>query len=280
MSFTKSCSKPLITMNTSAKFVDFKEVKASVNILQVLKHYGFLESLKKEPPGYAGPCPFCESTGRAFRASEEKNCFNCWNCKAKGNVLDFVQQRESCTIRNAALKLVDWFNLGGSSVPVSPKKKNKQEKGGTKAKKKEGGKPTTLGFTLKLDSEHPWFEEAGVSPETVSEFGLGFCDKGILEGCIAFPIHDADQGLVGYAGYDLSSPSDGETPQWRYPKNLPLDEVIYNISRIDPSVRGAVALAFDPLDLVRKWQKGEKRAVAILGGTVSRSQLLILESLL
>jgi len=45
-------------------------------------------------------------------------------------------------------------------------------------------------------------------------------------------------------------------------------------------VRGAVALAYDPLDLVRKWEEGDRRVVAILGSSISRSQLLILESLL
>ena len=270
-------------MSTSTKFVDFREVKASVNIVQVLNHYGILETLKKEPAGYAGPCPFCESDGRAFRASEEKNCFNCWSCQAKGNVLDFVQQRESCTIRGAALKLVDWFNLRSSSETQSSKSRKTPRKKNSGEKKQSGGesiKPKKLGFTLNLNPEHPWFEEVGLSPETVSEFGLGYSDKGVLEGCIAFPIHDQEQRLLGYAGYDLSKSGQSVESPWRFPKQLSLAELVFNLSRIDPSTRGPIVLAYDALDLVQKWQAGEKRITAMLDGKISRSQLLILESLL
>ena len=45
-----------------------------------------------------------------------KNAFNCFSsdCKAKGNVLDFVAAMEHCTVKDAALKLADWFKVGES----------------------------------------------------------------------------------------------------------------------------------------------------------------------
>lgn len=284
--YQESCSKPHITMSTSvsqSKFVNFQEVKASVNITQVLDHYGLLESLKREPSGYAGPCPFCDSSSpRPFRASEEKNCFNCLSCKTGGNVLDFVKVYEDCTIREGALLLQDWFNLE-TKAPSRRKASNRkatsrQSSRPVSAKPKEPS-PKPLGFTLELDSEHEWFEQVGIEPATVAEFGLGFCAKGVLEGCIAFPVHNQDHQLLGYIGYELTADPQPPEWQWRTPKQLDVSGVVFNASRTDPTGEGELVLATDPVDLVIRWQDGEKRVVALLGDTISATHVKILESL-
>lgn len=277
---TESYSKPLITMKeTNANFVDFKEVKASVTMSQILEHYGLLESLKKESKGYAGPCPFCGSNGRSFRATDGIG-FHCFSCKAKGNLLDFVQLKENCQVRSAALKIVSWFNLqrGEPSLPPAKSKGRKKKKKGTKKGKKTEKSAKPLAFTLKLDAKHPWLREAGIKPETVAEFGLGYCSKGQMEGCIAFPIHDLNHNLVGYAGYHLESVTDPDFT-WKFPPQLDLSQVVYNCSRTDPTGPGDLILSQDPLDLVHRWQSGECRTVALLDKALSKAQVTILESL-
>jgi len=70
----------------------------------------------------------CSSTTNASRSlpplprtlktdsATSKNAFNCFSdvCKARGNVLDFVAAMEKCSIRDAALKLQEWFKVGKS----------------------------------------------------------------------------------------------------------------------------------------------------------------------
>lgn len=284
--FQSSLSKPLITMSTQqlpSKFVNFTEVKASVNITQILDHYHLLDDLKREPSGYAGSCPFCDSgSPRPFRASEEKNCFNCLSCKTGGNILDFVVEMEDCTIRESALQIQEWFDLETkSSSSRKPRKKHASKK---KAKKSEvtpsepkRSKP--LGFTLELDDQHKWFEENGIDPETVDEFGLGFCPKGVLQGCIAFPVHDEKFQLAGYVGYDLSKSEQEDEYPWIFPKQLVTTRLIFNFPRTDPTGEGELVLARDPLDLILRWQDGDRRIVALLDDSISAVQVKLLESL-
>jgi len=54
----------------------------------------------------------------------EKSVFHCFSCQAKGNILDLVAAVEKCSVRDAGLKLQQWFNLAGGNSgaerPSSP----------------------------------------------------------------------------------------------------------------------------------------------------------------
>jgi DNA primase len=59
----------------------------------------------------AGLCPF-HGPGKSrdpFRVSLSKNNWHCFQCDRGGNVLDFVAERESVGIREAALTIQQWF---------------------------------------------------------------------------------------------------------------------------------------------------------------------------
>jgi DNA primase len=58
-----------------------------------------------------------------------------------------------------------------------------------------------LDFELQsLDPKHPYLYERGFTDETIEHFGTGFCNRGMLKGRIAIPLHDPQGQLVGYAG--------------------------------------------------------------------------------
>ena len=48
--------------------------------------------------------------------------------------------------------------------------------------------------------DHPYLKERGFTDETIRHFGLGFCNRGMLKGRIAIPLHDPQGQLVGYGG--------------------------------------------------------------------------------
>src|ERR1035441_8591047 len=134
-------------METS--WVDFKAIKEAVTLGQVLDRYGV--KLKRIGKELCGPCPIHQGDGtRSFHANTEKNAFHCFSCQAKGNVLDFVAAMEKCSVRDAALKLKDWFPVSGSGSipapdgsPVADSQLAKEEVG-------ERGEPNKpLGFQLK-----------------------------------------------------------------------------------------------------------------------------------
>ncbi len=73
-------------------FVNFRQVKEAVTILQVLDRYGVTETLKRSGDSLRGPCPVHKGGNpTAFRVSVSKNCWNCFGaCQGGGNILDLV----------------------------------------------------------------------------------------------------------------------------------------------------------------------------------------------
>src|SRR5256885_1983034 len=91
-------------------WVDFRAIKKAVSIEQVLTRYNVLGDLKGGGSELRGRCPIHEGEGEdAFRVNVTKNCFHCFSCKARGNVLDLVAAMEQCSVREAGEKLQDWF---------------------------------------------------------------------------------------------------------------------------------------------------------------------------
>src|SRR4051812_46562163 len=106
-------------------WVDFRAVKAAVNIQAVLDHYQ-VGGLRKNGDELRGRCPIHGGKeSDSFHANTQKNNFNCFaaSCKAHGNVLDLVAAVEKCSVRDAALKLAEWFQVSvpDSGVPAEKK---------------------------------------------------------------------------------------------------------------------------------------------------------------
>ncbi len=95
------------------QYVDFKTVKTSVSILQILDHYQLTNTFKRNGDSLTGPCPLHGGQSPTqFRVSLSKNCWNCFSeCKHGGNILDFVARKENISIRDAAIRISEWFGL-------------------------------------------------------------------------------------------------------------------------------------------------------------------------
>ena len=214
-------------------FVNFEAVKAAVNITQVLERYGLAEQFKKTNNGdtWSGPCPIHQGTNPTqFRVSVSKNCWHCFSgdCHAHGNVLEFVSRMENISITEAARKLAEWFQVNAEWKPDTGRREKAVRteavespaaeeapaprpaaKAVTRpasqieplAKADEIGGNKKLNFALQnLDAAHPYLTERGLTPETIAEFGLGFCAKGSMKDRVVIPIRNPSGELVAYAG--------------------------------------------------------------------------------
>jgi DNA primase len=164
-------------------FVDFKTVKEQAPIMEILKRYGLAEAFKKSGRQLIGQCPFHQGHKGTFKVDPDKESWYCFKCKEGGDTLTLVARFEECDIREAALKLVDWFNLNPGTPPGRPEPANNDE-----------SMPATvitenppLPFELDLDPDHPWFERNGITAEAIAHFGLGYCQpetSGRLPGAV------------------------------------------------------------------------------------------------
>ena len=114
-------------------WVDFKTVKQTVSMVQVLARYG-VTMRKVSAASLRGRCPLpchgSKDSRQSFTVNTAKNVWSCLSasCVAArggskgGNTLDFTAAMEACTVRDAALKLADWFGIptSGSVQPGEP----------------------------------------------------------------------------------------------------------------------------------------------------------------
>jgi DNA primase len=271
-----------------SQFVDFKAVKAAITMEQILGHYGLLDKFKRGTDSLNGPCPIHNgSNPTQFRVSVSKNIWNCFSeCKHGGNVLDFIAEMEDVTIHGAALKAIEWFKLDAKEMSAKSDKEDAGETEDAPAQKPAAKRPATpaattteksvpntpLKFRLdKLEREHPYLmQERGLSLETIVDFGVGFCSKGMMADRIAIPIHNAKGEVVAYAGRFTGEPPEG-TPKYKLPQGFRKSQELFNLDR---AVRepGPLFIVEGFFDCMKLHQHGCKKVVALMGSTLSATQ--------
>jgi DNA primase len=273
-----------------SKFVDFKAVKAAVNIEQVLEHYVLLDKFKRSGDSLSGPCPIHKgSNPTQFRVSLSKNVWNCFSeCKHGGNTLDFIARMENVSIHAAAQKAIEWFHLDSDAMSANSGEDEEHQAGNPKS---EGGQAQTparakpapepeksvpnkpLKFRLeKLKQDHPYLAERGLTPETIVEFGLGFCEKGTMEGRIAIPIHNAGGEVVAYAGR-FPGESGEDTPKYKLPAGFRKSQEMFNFHRaVKESKEKPLVIVEGFFGCMKLYQHGYRRVVALMGSTMSQAQ--------
>ena len=269
------------------KFVDFKAVKAAITMEQVLEHYGILDKFKRGTDSLNGPCPIHGgSNPTQFRVSISKNLWNCFSeCKHGGNVLDFIAKMEDVSIHAAALKAIEWFKLDPQEMSADTNQET-EEKGETpKTEAAPRPKPIAksapvvenaapnlpLKFRLdKLEREHPYLAERGLSLETIIDFGAGFCSKGMMADRIAIPIHNAKSEVVAYAGRFPGEAPEG-TPKYKLPQGFRKSLELFNIDRAGKE-SGPLVIVEGFFGCMKLHQFGCRRVVALMGSTMSAAQ--------
>lgn len=249
-------------------WVDFRAVKAAVTMEMVLTYYR-VEGLKGSDANRRGPCPIHRGAGdRVFNVNLTKNVFNCWSCKAHGNVLDFVAAMEKSSVRDAAVLLARTFSIAASdeaatSTPTAAR--------GEQITEPEHACNTPLTFQLRgIDPAHAYLRQRGISREVAELFGVGFFPgKGSMAGRIVIPIHNEAGELVAYAGRSL----DGSEPRYKLPQGFHKGMVLFNLHRArenSPDDRVIVVEGF--FDCFTVHQAGFPNVVALMGSLLTHEQ--------
>jgi 5S rRNA maturation endonuclease (ribonuclease M5) len=174
-----------------------------------------------------------------------------------GNILDFVALMESCSIRDAALRLQHW---SGSLPPPRPIT--------SEPAVPEPNVP--LRFSLQyVDGHHPYLVGRGLMPGTIRRFGVGLYNgRGFLRGRIVIPIHDEHGTLIAYAGRAIGN----QEPKYRFPAGFKKSRVPFNLHRARAAGARDVILVEGFFDAFAVHQGGYASVVALMGSTLSRAQ--------
>ena len=249
-------------------WVDFKVIKAAVSMEMILARYG-ITWLRKKDDERRGRCPIHQGEGQdTFHVSISKNIFNCFSCKKRGNVLDFVAAMEKCSVRDAAVKIAEWFSVASDGVKEGSGVTEKLAASVVVEKPAELiNKP--LNFQLKgLNSGHPYLKERKLSAETMATFGIGFfAGRGSMAGKVVIPIHDEAGQLLAYAGRTI----DNSEPKYKLPPGFHKSQVVYNLHRVNADVEEVIVVE-GFFGCMAVWQSLNPFVVALMGSSMSARQ--------
>ena len=257
---------------------DFNSLKQRVPIAHVLARYG----VKLRPSGphtLCGACPLPTHTSRHSRQSFSVNpALRVWSCHSAsciaarggrigGHVIDLVAILERCSLREAGLRLRDWF--GGGALHPAPLP--------VPALSSEVAEPNRpLGFALqRIDTGHAYLAQRGISPSTARWFGVGmYHGNGFLAGRCVIPIRDEHSRLVAYVGRAVH----GEEPKYRFPAGFRKSQVLFNLDRATQTGVRDVIVVEGFFDALKVHQAGHPAVVALMGASFSQRQSELLLS--
>jgi len=265
-------------------WVDFKALKQTVSMEMAVACYGVM--LRRVNGSYLrGRCPLpthrSKSSHQTFIVNTDKNAWACHSnsCagarggRIGGNVLDFVAAMENCSIRQAALRLQEWFIV--STAPKAGKPPHPQDISPSTetscAEEPLIGETSNgaLPFTLRgIDYTHPYLNERGITEETAKHFGVGFFPgKGCMQGRIVIPIHNEEGILVAYAGRSLTQLE----PKYKFPALFRKSFALFNLHRA--ITHGKTVIVVEGFfDCLKVHQAGLACVVALMGCSLSRHQ--------
>jgi len=277
-------------MPNNPGWIDFKELRMKLRMADVLKQFDVRLNIKGDRA--TGFCPLPTHQGQrnspSFSASLERGIWQCFGCQAKGNVLDLASRLmgfnpdDPKALRQAAITIKDIFQIDNIAQPA-----NAVVPAAKSLKKVLVNAP--IDFELKtLDPEHPYLKERGFTAETIRHFGLGYCNRGLLRGRIAIPLHDPQGRLVGYAGRLTKDAEISEAnPKYRFPGTREKDGItlefhksllLYTDQRIERPVDHLFVVEGFPAAWWL-WQAAYRNTVALMGSHCSEEQATLITDL-
>lgn len=224
-------------------FIDFKAVKANVDFLDVLSHYGI------EPQGSGKQikinCPFHKDKTPSCGVNLDRGLFNCFSCQSGGHVIDFVLLMEGMNpddtkdrqkAAHLTAQIGGYDPDSGSGHKAKPKAKAKPRKRATKPKANDErpnhNPPLDLSkIKMELEVDHPFFDSHSITDDMIETFGLGYTSTGILKGRIVIPIHNTDGQIVAFAGRHANEDVPEDVPRYKLPKAFQKGLELFNLHR-------------------------------------------------
>jgi DNA primase len=252
---------------------DFRSIKQRIPIDGVLARYG-VKLRSVGPHTLCGPCPLPTHTSRQSHQSFSVNLARqVWSCHSAsciaarhgrlgGHVIDLVAIVEGCSLRQAGIRLQDWF---GGSVPTS------HPAPWPVAVESSAAQPNRpLGFALQgIDTRHRYLTQRGISAATAQWFGVGmYQGAGFLAGRCVIPIRDERSRLVAYAGRAVN----GQEPKYRFPAGFRKSQVLFNLDKAMETGANKVIVVEGFFDALKVHQAGHPAVVALMGTSFSQRQ--------
>jgi DNA primase len=245
----------------------FRHLKATVTIARILSAYGLDAKLTRRGEQLYGPCPLHGGDNpTAFRVHLAKGLWRCFTTCGGGDTVELIRRIEHCSYGQAARHL---HRLAAAQPPVA-----------TVDTPLSHQNPRKLPFvpfanSIPLNPRTPFLQRIkGITVATATQFEAGTTTRSaFLRDSVAVRLHDMSGQPLGYCGRNIHPPSPSHPGKWRFPKNFPKTKILYNAHRADSSRKYAAIIVECPWAAMRLTQAGFPNTVALLGTTISDTQV-------
>jgi len=254
------------------QWIDFKLLKQQLSFETVLAHYD-VESIPDGPSHVKCKCPFHDDAKPSLGVDLSKKIWQCFACKASGNVLDFVTRMEGFdpaekgAIRKgaeAAMLLISSEASGHEkppplrTLPAQPQPKISTEElvenPPTACALDEENTP--LNFELKLEIRHAFLKGKGLKRATLERFGVGVAKRGLMKNRVCFPLRNGSGQLLGYAGRWASNDLPEDTPLWQFPPKFNLARFVFGLDQFPASSVPQIVLTHEFWSVLALYEAG------------------------
>ena len=244
----------------------FADLKKQVSIKAILNEKGLSHNFVQRGDRFIGPCPIHGGDNpTGFVISLSKNHWYCFTrCGRGGDVVELVRLLDNTDYRQVARYLTSFSNSStipkvDSAIIPSPNVFRPYR------------------YSVSLDSATDFFHKKSISSSTAKRFETGaYYGKGFLNQCIGVRLHDLSGRPIGYAGRRLDADQIKKFGKWKFPKNLPKNQLLYNYHRIVSLPQSILFVVECPWGVMRLSQL-DVPAIALLGVHASISQFNILK---
>lgn len=250
------------------RHLDFRRLKQTVTIEQVLADRGLLDSLYRRGRRLVGPCPLHGGDNpTAFTVDLDKNIWRCFTgCDAGGDVVEIARRLTDGTFPAAARYLA---RIAGAAPPL--------RFASARRRRTTRFRPFTRRLTL--DPNAGFLARKGITPHAARRYEVGaYRGPGMLSGCIGLRLLDPDGQPLGYAGRRLDPREVVQRGKWVFPPRLPKKALLYGYHQLRHLLRRGAVVTECPWGTLRVAQLGIP-AVALLGTSLSTRQQALLADL-
>jgi len=212
-------------------------------------------------------CPFHHNTDSpAFAASYSKGLYVCYNqnCNSSGTILDLVMK---LTQRNnfEAMRFISQNKLSSADLLQEELIDLLDEKPDfTEFPKETLAK--LYNNLLSNEKAKEYFASRKINYDAIAHFSLGYSENMNM---VTVPLHSPDGLPVGIIGRSIEGKSFKNSP------NLPRNKTMFNLHRAKRE-GGTIIVVESSFDAIRLWQAGYPNAVATLGGSISDTNVQLL----
>ena len=175
-------------MAFDSSFESKEQVRQAIDIVDLLGKYNL--QLRRQGRGYVALCPWHDDTRPSLQVNPERQTWKCWPCDIGGDIFSFVMKMEGVDFPEALAMLADRAGIklqkparaesGPAAGLGSPLREGRPAGGVDKrvlykaANWVERQYHECLLHMPEAEPARKYFQERGISPESIERFQLGF----------------------------------------------------------------------------------------------------------